>query len=194
MKLGILGGSFNPIHWGHLVLAEQMKERLSLDKVIFIPAYRPPHKEATELAPAEDRLKMVELATANNAAFEVSPIEIERGGPSYTVETLRALRAQYPGDELYYIVGADMALDLPSWFRPHELLQQARFVVAPRPGVDLGGLEPWVAERVDIVPVHTLDVSSSEIRRRLREGKSVRYLVPPAVEEYVRRKGLYGAR
>ena len=200
-KIGILGGSFNPIHIGHLILAQEALESLGLCEVLFIPCAQPPHKEQSAMADARDRLGMVELAIRNDPRFDASDIEIRRGGVSYTVDTVRDLSLGHPGKELVFIIGSDTLPELRHWRRIGELLRMCRFAAFARPGSDWKKLRPgdlglgdgW-GERLlaDCREGRLVDVSSSEIRRRIAEGLSIRYLVPEAVEAYIREHHLYG--
>jgi len=189
MRIGILGGTFNPIHMGHLVLAEEAKEKLNLEKVIFVPAYIPPHKKDEEITTkADDRLKMVNLAIRGNPSFEVSTFEMDSKTTSYSIETLRELKRRY-GEEtkLFFITGADSLGELFSWKGLDEIFKLSQFIVANRPGYDIANLP----KEVEVVTITPLEISSSQIRRKIREGKSIRYLVPEAVMEYILAKGLY---
>ncbi len=200
MRVGILGGTFDPIHIGHLVAAEAVRYSLELDQVIFIPAGRSPLKPAPA-APASQRLAMVELAIRSNPYFRVSTLELERPGPSYTVDTLRQLRADLgPAVELYFIAGQDAVADLARWHQPRELLSLCRLVAVTRPSYtsfDPRRLEaaiPGVSESLVLVEMPLIGVSASDLRRRVREGRPIKYLVPEAVEEYIYRHGLYKPR
>ncbi len=192
-RLGILGGTFNPITIAHLLIAEQVSELRRLDKVLFVPARVPPHKDSPDIAPPADRYHMTVLATESNPQFEVSGIELDRPGKSFTKDTLRELLKMYPDTDLFYIIGSDAAAELSTWREPELVLELATFLVVPRPGYDLSQLEDRYKKSVEIVPVVGLDISSSEIRERVREGRSIKYLVPEKVEQYIREKGLYTA-
>ncbi len=190
-RWGILGGTFDPIHFGHLAMAEEARERLGLARVLFIPTGEPPHKPQGR-ASAEDRCRMTELAVAENPAFAVSRIEIDRPGRSYTVETLRDLHAQYPETDFTFIIGADMALDFHRWRDPEGILAQAAVVAITRPGYDLAQLATLpTAGRITPLDAPGLYLSSTDLRARVREGRSIRYLVPAAVREYIEERGLY---
>ncbi|MGQ9735848.1 MAG: nicotinate-nucleotide adenylyltransferase [Thermaceae bacterium] len=185
MRLGLFGGSFDPIHMGHLLAASEAAEVLGLDRVLFVTAARPPHK--TPVASPEDRYTMVLLATLGDERFEASRLELDRPGPSYTVDTLRMAQALYPGADLFFITGADAYRDVLSWKEGRRLADYAQLVAVSRPGYARPGLP---------VPVRWLEVpeygvSSSLIRARLSEGKSIRYLVPHLVEVYFEKKRLY---
>lgn len=200
MRLGVLGGTFDPPHVGHLILAEEGRTRLQLEKVLFVPAGDPWRKAGQEVTPAEHRLAMVRLLLASDPYFEVSTLEVERQGPSYTVDTLESLHQQYgPELELYFILGEDALHDLPNWREPARIISLAWLAVAPRPvergtaTPDLEDAVPGRSERIVPLPMPTVDISSTSLRERARAGLSLRYLVPLAVEEYIRRHGLYGA-
>ncbi|NQT46379.1 MAG: nicotinate-nucleotide adenylyltransferase [Candidatus Omnitrophica bacterium] len=188
MKIGVLGGTFNPVHNGHLVLAEEVCKKLRLDKMILIPTHLPPHKENASLADAKDRHEMLLIATEGRDLFEVSDIEIKKGGKSYTVETLKELRASY-GDsaQIYFIVGSDSLGELPAWKNLDEVLRLAKFTVVNRPGFEMTG----VPAETEIVEIPSIDVSSTEIRRLAKEGVPIDNLVPKGVNEYIKEKGLY---
>lgn len=185
-RLGILGGSFNPIHHGHLIVATRVAEALGLERVLLIPAAAAPLKDPGELAPARDRWEMLRRAIRGNALFEACDLELRRGGISYTVDTLRELHRRRPA-EYRLILGADAARLLPRWKDAGEVLRLARIAVAARPG---HGTVPGLPKK-DIVEVPLLEISGTEIRDRVRRGLSIRYLVPDPVERYVLRKGLY---
>jgi nicotinate-nucleotide adenylyltransferase len=196
-RLGILGGTFDPIHHGHLAAAQEVAARLALSRVILIPARQPPHKEEEPGASAEHRLAMVRLAAAGNPMFDVSTLEIDRSGPSYTVDTLRILAKERMGAELFFIVGMDSLAELPRWHDPSGILRLARLVAVHRPGVcpvslsDLEEVIPEAAGRVQIVEIRELDISSTDIRERIRDRRPIRYLVPDAVASYIEEHGLY---
>jgi nicotinate-nucleotide adenylyltransferase len=191
--VGIMGGSFDPIHLGHLVTAEQARAELHLDEVVFVPAGAQPQK--THVTPAELRYLMTVLATAGNPAFSVSRLEIDRQGPTYTVETLRSIRQRRPHDRLFFITGADAILNILTWKDAEECLALAEFVAATRPGYDLGKLESeGLRDRVRILNVPALAISSSDVRKRFRSGRPVRYLIPHQVEQFARKYRLYGGR
>ncbi|MEI8122045.1 MAG: nicotinate-nucleotide adenylyltransferase [bacterium] len=199
-RLGVLGGTFNPVHLGHLIMAQDALEHFELSKVVFVPCALPPHKSVAELAPARHRLAMLETAIEGDLRFEVSDIEIQRGGTSYTVETLRILAAEHPGVELYFIIGADSLPELHLWREVESLLSLCRVVTIARPGVNLDVLQtatmnlkdPWpVRIRSDIRMGHMVNVSSSDVRYRVAEGMGIRYLVPSGVEMYIAEHSLY---
>ena len=196
-QIGIMGGTFDPIHMGHLITAEMVRSAADLDEVLFIPAAHPPHKDGTQAASAQDRLVMTEYAVRENPKFSVSDIELRREGPSYTVDTIAELRAQFDGAELFFITGADAMNDLYRWHEPTRLLRSCQFIVATRQGVPLDEVliaEKFTAEErshIQVMLTPHLEISSTVIRSRVREGLSIRYLVPRAVEEYIEKRGLY---
>lgn len=188
-RLGILGGTFDPIHSGHVLLAQAVRERLSLDRVLFVPAADPPHKE-DHVASAAHRLEMVRLAIDGLDGFEVSRAELDRAGPSYTVDTVRQLGARFPDSELFLIIGADNIADLSSWHDPEGILELATVVSGTRADTAGPGTGPF-ADRIQRLPTPTYDISSTDIRHRLLQGLPIRCLVPEAVERYVAQHGLY---
>jgi nicotinate-nucleotide adenylyltransferase len=195
-RVGILGGTFNPPHVAHLVCAQDARHQLALDRVLLMPVSAPPHKAAPGDPGPAVRLELCRLAAAAEECLEVSTLEIDRGGPSYTVDTLREIHAREPGDDLTFIVGADMAYGLPGWREPEAVLQLATIAIAGRSGSDrqdiLERLEPLgAAERVVFFDMPRLDVSSSDIRRRVAAGAPIRHLVPEAVAERIAADGLY---
>ena len=187
MKIGILGGTFNPMHAGHLILAEEVREKLKLDKVIFVPTYLPPHKDNPDIASASSRLSMVKLAIKGNRHFLASDIEIKRDGRSYTIDTLREFKKIYPQDELYFIIGSDLLKYLDDWKDLDEIIKMVRFVVATRPGYPL----EKIPSRISTIPIRAVDISGFEIRKAIKENKSFRYLVPEAVLKYINKNRLY---
>jgi len=194
-RLGVMGGTFDPIHHGHLVTAEEALRQYELDEVVFIPTGQPWMKEDRDVSGAEHRYLMVVIATAANPRFGVSRLEIDREGPTYAVDTLKALRAEHEGDvELFFVTGADAMLEILQWKSPHEALELAHFIAATRPGFDLAGFEhgaPASDPRVSVMAIPALAISSTDIRRRVREGRPIRYLVPEGVETYIEKSGLY---
>ena len=193
--IGIMGGSFNPIHYGHLLAAACAADEFRLEKVIFVPAAIPPHKRNLHLASEEDRYRMAVLATRDNPLFLVSDVEISRGGVSYTVDTLRYFKEQYPNHRIYFITGADTISEIHTWRSPKEVLQLAHFIVALRPGYKLEGLESEFyqryIDRIGCMEMPVMGISSTEIRHRVKAGKTIRYQVHPEVIEYIRERGLY---
>ncbi|MFP4176298.1 MAG: nicotinate-nucleotide adenylyltransferase [Candidatus Brocadiia bacterium] len=198
---GLFGGSFNPVHMAHLVLAERVREVAGLDRVLFIPARRPPHKSQRKIAPDVHRMEMLRRATEPNPAFAVSPVELDRDGPSYTLTTVRELRGRMgEGAELSLILGADSVLDLPNWWHADELVREVDVIGFRRPGYDLSDLDELrrafgdlVTERIagSVIDAPRLEISATEIRHRVEAGRSVRYLVPECVRQYMKRNHVY---
>ena len=204
-SIALFGGSFNPIHYGHLTIAEEVRSKFNLDKVIFIPSFLPPHKDPADLAEAQQRIIMVYLATVGNPSFEVSSFEVERGGKSYTIDTVRYFQ-QLLGEkvQLYFILGADMLMEIFKWKNIGELLKMCRFIAVPRPGFDLSkilnyhflGSENYplasqLLENVLVEETALLDISATQIRKRVREWKSIKYLLPEPVEQFIHNQKLY---
>ncbi|MDA8104435.1 MAG: nicotinate-nucleotide adenylyltransferase [Nitrospiraceae bacterium] len=211
MKIGVFGGTFNPIHYGHLRAAEETREILGLDKVFFIPSGNPPLK-SEDLADALKRYKMVRLAVVRNRFFDVLDIECVKSEKSFTVETLEVLLRQYHDAELYFMLGIDAFLDIPNWWRPEQLVSMVNFAVVSRPGrefdemlsspfaktkdlAESGGesltLELLTGRKAELVKITPLDISSSDIRRRIRAGRSIKYLLPEDVESFIISNKLY---
>ncbi|MFJ7727016.1 nicotinate-nucleotide adenylyltransferase [Neobacillus sp. NPDC097160] len=186
-KVGILGGTFDPPHYGHLLIANEVHSALQLDEIWFMPNHEPPHKKKPESVKDEDRLKMLTLAIAGNPVFAIQPIELERGGPSYTVDTMRMLNTEYSDHQFFFIIGADMIEYLPKWHKVDELVNLVQFVGVDRPSYNRQTDYP-----VLYVDVPAMDVSSSMIRDRMKSGKTVQYLLPDQVIEYIEEKHLYG--
>jgi nicotinate-nucleotide adenylyltransferase len=198
-RVGIMGGTFDPMHYGHLVTAEAAREQYGLEEIVFVPSGRPPHKTAGTVSDFWHRYQMAVLATAANPYFEVSRMEYERGGCSYTVDTIRAFRQLYgAGAELFFVTGADAVLEIIEWKQPEELLAMCRFIASTRPGYDLRQLNALLGEyfsgSISILEIPAPDISSSDIRRRVGMGVSIKYLVPEAVEAYIIKNGLYRMR
>lgn len=200
MRLGIFGGSFDPVHYGHLLLAECCRETLALDEVWLVPAAQPPHKQDRRLAPGKARLEMLELALADHESMRPSALELERGGVSFTVDTLEAIRQAQPQAELFLLLGADSLRDLPTWHQPQRILELAQPVAVRRGGrpepdysVLAGLLPPPQLEAIRQLQVEMplIELSSTDLRRRARLGLSLRFRTPRAVEEYIRSHGLY---
>jgi nicotinate-nucleotide adenylyltransferase len=189
-----MGGTFDPIHYGHLVTAEEAVVQFALDEVAFVPTGQPWMKEGLDVSPPEDRYLMTVIATASNPKFSVSRIEVEREGPTYTADTLRTLAVEYADAELYFITGADAMLEIFHWKEPEEVLSLAHFIAATRPGYDLAHFEADAASRhpkVTIMNVPALAISSTDVRDRVRTGRAIRYLVPEGVKSYIEKAGLY---
>jgi nicotinate-nucleotide adenylyltransferase len=200
MRLGILGGTFDPVHYGHLLLAECCREECGLDRVLFLPAAVPPHKTADVLTPAVHRVEMLKLAIAGHPQFEISTYETDRGGVNYTFETLEALQGQFPDANLFFLMGSDSLRDLPSWREPARICELATLVVARRPhGVELDWapfaklVSPARLEefRRSQVQMPQIDISSSDLRRRVAQRRSIRFQTPRAVEKYIETQELY---
>lgn len=196
-RVGILGGSFDPIHIGHLVLAEEARDQLGLARVYLVPAGEPPHKRDRRLTPVEDRVHMTRLAIAGNDAFDVSRVDADRPGPHYTVDLISILKAQLPPTvELYFLMGYDSLADLPKWYRPAELLASCHLVALTRPNIDINWADleaqlPGIRERVTLLDMPELEIASNDLRSRVRTGRSIRYFVPEPVREYICERGLY---
>ena len=196
-RLGILGGTFDPIHHGHLVAAEEVRHQLALDLVLFVPAGVPPHKPTHPISAAHHRLRMVELAIAGKPYLSLSRVDVDRRGPCYTVETLELLRADWgAGPEFFFIEGSDSLAEMPTWYQPQRLIELCEVAVVARAGieVDLIQLEeqlPGLGARLHWVRMPQLEISSSDLRARVRDGRPISYLVPPAVEEYIVEHRLY---
>jgi len=198
MRLGIYGGTFDPVHYGHLLLAEQCREQCALDEVWFVPAGQPPHKEAMGITRAEARIDMLDFALAGMPEFVVSRMEVEREGPSYTVDTLQALVDEDDSCELFLLIGADSLSDLSRWREPQRILELATVVAVNRGPFDEQQLRDEVAclgedamDRIRLVEMPGIDISASDIRRRVREGRSVRFLTPRPVAHFIAEQGLY---
>lgn len=186
-KVGILGGTYNPPHMGHLVMADQVKDQLDLDKILFMPTAEPPHSSvAKKTIPSNIRVEMVELAIQNNPDFEIELYEVQAGDKNYTYNTMKALIDLYPAVDFYFIIGGDMVADLPTWYKIEELVQLVQFVGVKRPGYEAESDYPII-----MVDTPTLDVSSSLIRDKVAKDCSIKYLVPDAVREYIELEGLY---
>ena len=199
-KIGILGGTFDPIHVGHLVTAEAVRIEYDLEKVLFIPAANPPHKQGQSVTPATHRYIMTVMATYSNPHFYVSSIEMERPGPSYTIDTVRELVREHGASaEFYFITGADAVADLPNWNDVDDLLDLCHFVATTRPGcvstIDdvIRQLGPKSAKRIHRIDTPELEISSTDIRERVKQGRSIKYIVPESVESYIGKEGLYRA-
>lgn len=200
MRLGVFGGSFDPLHMGHLVLAEQCREQANLDRILFVPCSTGPHKQDGPRATDRQRTEMLEIGIAGHVGFEVSDMEIKRGGVSYTIDTLKQLRTDRPEDELFLLMGDDSLENFSTWKSPQELCELATVLVVSRPGsgeVDLSVLEQFVdQERFQLfcdskIESRDIEISSSDIRTRVNAGRSVRYLLPRAVQKYIETQKIY---
>jgi nicotinate-nucleotide adenylyltransferase len=196
-RIGILGGTFDPPHVGHLWLATLAADVLDLHRVLFMPASQPPHKRGRRMSSAADRLLMTRLAIGSDPAFEICPLEMERPGPSFTVDSVEQLAGMYEGSRLFLLMAADSLAQIDTWREPDRLLAIVEWAVGPRPGSPLPGRGELrarfgrQASRIHLLDGPALDVSASEIRRRVAAGRAIRYLVPVAVEEHIARRGLY---
>jgi len=216
-RIGLLGGTFNPVHSGHLRAADEILKRFRLNRLLFIPSYVPPHKTTDDIAPARDRMQMVELALRGRKNLVASPIEVRAGGTSYSILTLKRIKKVYPGAWIFFVLGVDAFLEIETWREWRRVLEQCLFIVMTRPGFRLdaakavlgkpfqdkildvppsaGIKESWFSEyRVFCVPIRALNVSSTEIRRRIRGGEPLRGFVPPAVERFIKDHRLYSKR
>jgi nicotinate-nucleotide adenylyltransferase len=199
--IGLLGGTFDPIHYGHLVIAEEVWSVLHLDEMVFIPAGQPPHKPGYNITPAQDRVAMLELAIASNPHFAISLVDVERSGPSYTVETLHQLRKEWgTNTALYFVIGWDSLEELPTWYDPIGILEQLTYLVAVRrpgyveePGYTeyLEARLPGIKQRLLVIPVPQLAISATDLRQRVAEGRPITYQTPESVERYIAEHGLY---
>jgi nicotinate-nucleotide adenylyltransferase len=198
VRVGILGGTFNPPHLGHLICGQEAYVHLGLDRVTLIPARIPPHKEVPDEPGPEVRLELCRLAVAGDDRFTVSDMELAREGPSYTVDTLEALKSKAPDSEHFLILGGDIAAGLPEWREPGRILSLATLAVAERPGTDRGSIDRALAKVGDggaeFFPMPPIGISSSDVRERVAAGRPIRYLVPDAVEQCIHAKHLYGLR
>lgn len=192
-RIGVMGGTFDPIHHGHLVAASEVADRFNLDEVIFVPTGQPWQKAGKTISPAEDRYLMTVIATASNPRFSVSRVDIDRDGPTYTIDTLRDLREQFPDEELYFITGADALASIMSWHDWEEMFQLAEFVGVTRPGYELREdmLPADIQERVHLVEIPAMAISSTDCRERAAEGRPVWHLVPDGVVQYITKNALY---
>jgi nicotinate-nucleotide adenylyltransferase len=199
-RIGIIGGTFDPVHYAHLAIAEEIYCVLKLTRMIFVPAGQPPHKQGDDITPVMQRLHMLKLAIATNVHFSLSLVDVQRTGPSYTVDTLRLLRQELgPQAKLYFVIGSDSLEELPSWHEPAGILAQATIVTLMRPGYTeiseqrerLEARLPALKHRLITLDGPRMDISSTELRRRVAEGRPIKYQTPEAVEEYILQEGLY---
>lgn len=194
--IGIMGGTFDPIHFGHLLMAEEARQAFGLRQVVFVPNGRPAHKKEYLVTDPEMRYAMTQLAIAGNSRFRCSRVEIDRPGPSFAIDTIRHFRAEYPdADDLYFITGADAILQILTWKDYESVLKECRFIAATRPGFVLDRVTEVagraLVEQISFLTIPGLDISSTDIRRRIREGRSIKYLTPEPVEEYIAEARLY---
>jgi len=194
MRVGVLGGTFDPVHIAHLIIADRARETLDLDLVLFVPAGEPWRKSHRAISPAHHRLAMLRLATAGNDAFGISDVDLRRQGPTYTADTLETLAGERLDDQFWFIVGADALADMPNWRDPARIVVHARIAVAARdeddPRIIVPGI-PGYASRIDTFEAPRLQISSTDIRQRVAAGASIRYLVPDSVRDYIDREHLY---
>ena len=194
-RLGVMGGTFDPIHYGHLVTAEEALQQFGLDGVIFVPTGRPWMKEHEVVSPPEDRYLMTVIATASNPLFRVSRMEVDRDGPTYTVDTLRGLKVELGTEtDLFFVTGADAVLEIFQWKDPGELFELAHFIAATRPGYDIAGFSAHAPSKhpgITVMNVPALAISSTDIRARVAASRPIRYLVPEGVKSYIEKAGLY---
>ncbi|OBZ11722.1 nicotinate (nicotinamide) nucleotide adenylyltransferase [Bacillus sp. FJAT-27264] len=192
MKIGIMGGTFDPPHIGHMLAAESARDTYVLDEIWFMPSHIPPHKHEAGVS-GEDRLAMVQEAVKDHPSFRTLDLEVLRGGVSYTIDTIRELQSEHPQCEFYFIIGADMVQYLPKWQSIDELVQRLTFIGVGRPGtpLELETLPDHIARRVILADMPQVDISSTMLRKRAAEGRSIRYMVPDGVYDYVQRGGLY---
>lgn len=196
LRIGLLGGTFDPLHIGHLILGEYAADALDLAHLLYIPAADPPHKQAEQKTPVGHRLAMLEIALKDNPRFTISRVDIDRAGPHYSLDTVQIVQAQYPAAELYFVMGGDSLRDLPRWHRPADLIRHCKLAVMGRPGAAIHPamhepLLPGLAERVVMIDAPLIEISSTEIVQRLKSGRSVRYLLPDAVLAYIQQHNLY---
>ena len=200
MRIGVFGGSFDPVHYGHLLLAETCRDQCPLDRVIFVPAATPPHKRGNSRTDAQQRVEMLRLAIGGHAGMEVSTMEIDRGGISYTVDTLKQLQEIHPDDELFFLMGADSLADLPSWRSPEEICRLACPLVVRRAGSPVPNIEVLTSvvdqDRLELirqsqVEMPVIELSSTAIRSAVQEGRSIRFQTPRAVEVFIQQNGLF---
>jgi nicotinate-nucleotide adenylyltransferase len=198
LRVGVLGGTFDPIHIGHLILAEEARDQLKLDRVYFVPAGNPPHKQGRRLAPVAERVQMTELAVAGNDAFRVSRVDADRAGPHYTIDMVQIIQGQLPpGCELFFLMGFDSLTELPTWHEPARLIAACHLVALTRHDIDVDWAKleaalPGIRQRVTILDMPELEIASHQLQERIREGRSIRYLVPEPVRQYITREGIYG--
>ena len=195
-RIGLFGGTFDPVHMGHLIIADAVRQIKNLDVVIFIPSVRPPHKGDGIMFTADERTAMLQLAIGDDPCFAVSDIEFQRSGPSYTIDTIREMKRQFPGDrEFFFILGRDNLYELRTWRKPEEIVRECRILVAERTCPEVRDVPPEFKDYMDIVDVPLIDISSTGIKERIRAGQRIRYLVPDAVDQYITRsnKSRHGA-
>lgn len=191
IKWGILGGTFNPIHYGHLIIAEEIRQILSLEKIIFIPAANPPHKKIETIIDKSHRFNMVKLAISSNSNFLISDMEMKKTEKSYSIETIQELKKKYPKIDFYFIIGIDAFLEIFEWKNALQLISICHFIVVNRSGYKLNDISEELKKQILLQEVSNIDISSSKIRNLIKNKKSIKYLVPENVEQYIKIKGLY---
>lgn len=193
MSTCLYGGTFDPPHLGHLAIAEYIRDNLAIETVLFIPAYIAPQKIKRSVSSVEDRLKMLQLAISDHSGLQISEVEIQRKGVSYSIDTIRQIKEEMDirSKNLYFLIGADSLLEFHTWRDPGKILEESNVLVAGRPGFDIREVSEEFRNRIQMVSAPLIDISATMIRRRIREGKSIRSLVPAPVEDYILRKGLY---
>ena len=191
-RVGIFGGTFNPPHLGHLIVAEEVCQIFSLDIIVFVPSARPPHKVSSPVIDSRHRFTMTQLAIENNPYFEISDVELKRRGTSYTIDTIKEFKNIYGADvELYFIMGGDSICEIETWKKPEELFRLCGVIVTTRPGIDLEKIDDRFGDKIILADVPRIDISSTDIRHRVETGRSITYLVPDKVQEYIQRERLY---
>ena len=193
IRIGVFGGSFNPVHHGHLYIARMAMEEADIHRVLFVPAATPPHKQASTLASGVHRMAMLTLALADEGAMEISPVEMDLGAPPYTIDTLRALAQIHPHDHLSFIMGWDSLRDLHTWKEPEAILNEFEVIAVDRPGLKEHELQPKWTTRCRLLTGNPFGVSGTALRRRIALGKSIKYLTPQSVADYIHSSGLYSA-
>ncbi|MDI6783728.1 MAG: nicotinate-nucleotide adenylyltransferase [bacterium] len=194
-RVGIFGGTFNPIHLGHLIIAQESLSQFGLEKIIFVPSAIPPHKSLQGMAPVKERLQMVKLAISGNAQFAVSDLELKRNDKSYTIETIKTFQKKYgPETELYFIIGLDALLEIFTWKNAEQLLDLCWFLVAPRAGFGINLLDKRIKKRVRLIAMNPVNISASEIRKRVKLGLPFRYFLPEKVYKYLIESSVYGIK
>jgi nicotinate-nucleotide adenylyltransferase len=191
MKIGIFGGTFNPPHVGHLIAIESVRDQERLNTILFVPSATPPNKQEGAIAPAAERLRMTQLAIESNPSFQVSDIEIQRTGISFTIDTVNALQALHPDASISLVIGSDNFLEFHTWKSPKEILAKVGLIVMSRPGFDMRQAHSEYGRLAKVVNVPPIGVSGTDIRRRVKLGRSIRYLVPIAVEDFIHHSNLY---
>ncbi|MBL7066565.1 MAG: nicotinate (nicotinamide) nucleotide adenylyltransferase [Candidatus Marinimicrobia bacterium] len=193
MRICLYGGTFDPPHLGHLAIAEYIRDKLNIETVLFIPAYIAPHKIKYSVSSVEDRLKMLQLAVSDHSGLQISKVEIQRKGVSYSIDTIRQIKEgmDIKSKDLYILIGADSFLEFHTWRDPDKILEESSVLVAGRPGFDIREVSEEFRNKIQVVSAPLIDISATMIRQRIREGKSIRSLVPALVEDYILRKGLY---